>query len=195
MELTLLETIITGLFGILAVIITATIMIMAKKTPPTKRLKKTLYSAIIVNILLIIAFSAIAIVPNTATNADQKTIIKIAYPLNGAAVDQNEVVQGISQNIPSGTKLWVVVHIPNLGLYYPMAQPASMLSNGNWTSSATLGRSQDYGQFNVEVVTVDQAAESAFLRYIADGTQSGMSQLPEGTTTYDIVVTNRQQLG
>jgi hypothetical protein len=126
-----------------------------------------------------------------------KPFVKITYPTYGSNVSVTEVVQGTSLNIPEGQMIWIAVSVPNLNRYYPMAHAALIEWNGEWSSQTTLGRVNDTGQFDIIAMTVNQDGQNEINSYLANSVDHvtnyypGMSQLPGGTTVYDLVRVTR----
>jgi len=156
--------------------------------------KKAIVVCAIAILIMDIGVVYSAVYPQVTPNP----FVKITYPISGGNVSVTEVVQGTSLNIPEGQVIWIAVSVPNLNRYYPMAHPASVEWNGEWSSQTTLGREIDVGgQFDIISMIVNQDGQNEINSYFAYSVDHvtnyypGLPHLPSGTTVYDLVRVTR----
>jgi hypothetical protein len=126
-----------------------------------------------------------------------KPTVKITQPVEGATVDQTQMVRGTSQAVPEGHAIWVVLYVQKVGRYYPQNQAADVQPNGGWSSMTYIGVPSDVGlKFDLIAVLVDKEGQDAFARYLVNAKNksdyAGLEQLPNGATVYDRVSVTRK---
>ena len=156
----------------------------SKKKKRERLLRKTLFVLIVIVIVLssLLAWSFHSPVPS-------ETFVRITYPLDNAQVNLNETIHGLSQNIPQGQVIWVVVYLDGYR-YYPAETSAAVLSNGDWSSFVWIGEVKDVGrQFDIIAVLANQNVQSTFNAYVTEsrntGVWLGLADLPEGAINQD----------
>lgn len=195
-----IAAVITGCYAVLATVISVFLKEYMKTTPREKLRKKQLLRKIQVTILAIaLLTAAFFVVVSVILNPQEapKPYVKITYPTYGNNVTINELVQGTSTNIPKGATIWVIVDVPNLNRYYPMAHSATIEWNGQWSCQTTLGRDIDTGgQFDIMAIVADSTAQGEINTYLthitnpATNNYPGMTQIPNGLA-YDMVRVTR----
>jgi hypothetical protein len=146
---------------------------------------------VIIALLVFIGFTY------TDNDNESPIAIDITSPSEGDGVDLTETVKGTSQNIPENQEIRVFVYIVNR--YYPMANPAVVEENGEWSSIATIGGEQDTGkQFGVYAILANQNAKDAINTYNTNseisGKYGGMEKLPSGAVIYNKVFVIRNAI-
>jgi hypothetical protein len=160
--------------------------------------KKLWIGGSVVLIFTVAVAFAIVLSPASLPPAGDEPFLKITQPLAGSNVTINELVEGVSTNVPVDNVIWVFVSVPNINRYYPMDNPAILQYNGEWSSQTTLGRDIDSGgQFDILVVLADIDAQNEINTYLSqnvnppNGIYHGMPKLPSGATVFDMVRVTR----
>jgi hypothetical protein len=122
-------------------------------------------------------------------------IISISSPTSGSTVQQNVIVYGTANYVPSGQSLWLVLYNPQLRLYYPQDPAVTIQPNGKWSGQMYVGGANDTGkQFTISAVLADNGV---FASYVRNGETTGNwpGIIPENYTsivnTYDQVTVTR----
>lgn len=126
----------------------------------------------------------------TPTFTPVLTGISVKSPVAGGAVDLKTTIEGISQNIPDGSVIWIVIYLPSVNRYYPADKPAVVQKNGEWASLAQFGLEGESGlKADIIVVLADDNVQTAFTAYLTAATTTGkyegMDGLPAGDIVYD----------
>jgi hypothetical protein len=126
----------------------------------------------------------------------KNTTAKITYPEENAKVAINEIVEGNSNNIAEGYKLWIIVYPRSVNRYYFQDFKPNFMANGEWSASAVIGNELSAGQkFDVYAALANNKADEFIVNDLKDCSEKqswpGLKELPEGTTLMDKVTVIR----
>jgi hypothetical protein len=137
--------------------------------------------------------------PPTVTPSPTQVVpeIRIREPISGGEVELKTTIKGISQNLPAGSVIWIVIYLPLTNRYYPTNEAAVVQVNGEWSALAQFGQEGETGlKADVIVVLANQDVQDAFIAYltkaIADNDYPGMEGLPLGDIVYDRISVTRK---
>ena len=178
------DIVIVALISLVGSVITALIGLIGKGEDQKVRVKKKITKKRLIAMIGIIVVTFLIATFFVLQPSDVPSV-SISSPSNGAQVNLNQQVTGISTHIPAGDKIWIVIHEGQL--YYPMANPAAVDANGDWTYTANIGAVNDYGKsFQIIAVLADQNAQNLF------NYGSQISDFPpNGATIYQTVTVIR----
>jgi len=116
-----------------------------------------------------------------------------------AYVNQVEIVQGISSDIPNGNVIWMIVFSKEVGRYYPLSDPLLIAGDGSWSKKIYIGTDADSGKdFELILVLADQTLQKDFSTYIDDarekGNWYGLEKLPDSAIIFDRITVKRQSI-
>lgn len=143
----------------------------------------------IVTLSLSLLLYVTACVPPTPSSPSGK----ITEPANNAQVDTKDViVSGTVKNIPSGSKVWLVVKIVKVNRYFPQDNPADVMTSGSWTSQIIVGQDTDH-DLNAQIflVAANADAQNAFNAYLVNARNkndyAGLEEIPDGAIGLDTI--------
>lgn len=151
--------------------------------------------------MIVMSISLILLVANLwifwERNFVSTTEVEITYPYDGASVEIREMVRGISQKVPEGHAIWIVVYSHVVGRYYPQNYPADVQANGDWASLIYIGTEEDTSKkFDIIAVIVNKSTQDIFNAYLTQAkdkkTWPGLERLPEGAAIYDRITVTRR---
>lgn len=176
-----------------------------KRTEPEKSAPSKRYGWTIVTCVLLVAnlanlgyFAWRNVKPPTnGMKITSEMEIKITYPYEGATVEIKVMTGGISQGIPEGQVIWIVVYPHVVGRYYPQNNPADVQADGDWSSLIHIGVEEDIGRkFDIIAVLANKEAQDAFNDYLVESEREqdypGLESLPDGAVIYDRVTVTRK---
>jgi len=140
-------------------------------------------------------------IPDGAKVVDVVTVtrlnpeINFTYPSNATIVNMKETVSGTAKNIPSGYKLWILVHPLATNNLYPQKGNVQII-NEKWSIPIEIGIKENAGeQFEIIAALADEKAHEEFTNYINTGKNTGywpgMNNIPDGAGVYDEVIVTR----
>jgi hypothetical protein len=108
--------------------------------------------------------------------------VVITYPTHGSPVPIKIIIEGTASGIPNTDELWVLIVPDGLTAYYPQEPgPVEVRSDGKWSSSATIGQTQDSGRgFTVFAALVNPEGSPAIHAYVSGSNVNGIDPLPRG---------------
>lgn len=175
---TLLAAFVAGIFSLI------TTILALKEVKLTRRKTIAVFSLVLV---LILIFALFFIIPETPS-------LKITYPLPATFASTSVQVRGVSEKIPSGEQIWVVVYdgAQYDNRYYPNKAPATVQANGDWFDSVNLGGANDVNwTFLIFAALVNRAGHDAINNYWQNNSNPGWASLPDGIKTYDLTAVIR----
>jgi hypothetical protein len=103
-------------------------------------------------IIILISIIALGVLLLLGVYAEQRNEprVVITNPQDGVVVGMFEQVTGTSKNVPSGSKVWVVIRVGSR--YYPQPEPR-VDSFGNWKCDVQFGGEND-GGLAFDVITI-----------------------------------------
>lgn len=145
------------------------------------------------NLVYLIAISLVLVgIFNMANwGADIKQNVQINLPQK---VFINEDITGTATNIPSTSKLWIMVYSIPAQRYYPQHNSIE-IQNGIWSIPIGVGsQNETEKKFEIVAVIADEKANNELKSYMSDcanGYCLGLSDLPEGAVIKDSIVVTR----
>ena len=154
--------------------------------------KKTAAVALLAVSLAVMLFALFVLTPAAIT-------LKVTYPLLGSFASTTVQVQGYSQNIPAGEKIWVVVYdtANNNNKFYPNKNPSTVYANGDWQDSANLGGANDVNYtFLICAALVNKEGQDKINNYWQSNanqpnTNPGWTSLPDEIKIYALTAVIR----
>lgn len=123
--------------------------------------------------------------------ADFKQNVQINLPQK---VYINEDITGTAANIPSTSKLWIMVYSRTAQRYYPQHNSIE-IQNGIWSIPIGVGSQNETGKkFDIVAVIANEKANNELKSYMdncANGYCMGLSDLPEGAVVKDSIEVTR----
>lgn len=111
--------------------------------------------------------------------------IEIVHPNKDSQVSINEVVKGISTNVPNSKMIWIIVYSFSSQKHFPNQSPAQIDKNGNWSSRVSIGSTEDYGRnFYVSAYLTDGIGRNELEKELSKLEFAGLERLPSNIQLY-----------
>ncbi len=122
-----------------------------------------------------------------AQDANRRCAVHITSPTQGESFGETADVSGTAQQLPVGTRLWVIAHRQGMDLWWPQgSSPRKIEVDGEWHAVAFLGRDRDIGaNFVIEARVFDQAGENKLEAWVAENIKT---KAYDGMPPFEFVV-------
>ena len=106
---------------------------------------------------------------------------KFTTPADNSPAPVRFEVMGTSENIASGTDLWLFVQPHQTPRFYPQLAPLLVRENGNWSGVARLGDGAPGEKFDLLIVQVSRDDSRVLLATLEGGDFGGQPFLPDSS--------------
>lgn len=124
--------------------------------------------------------------------------LSIVSPRNDATVAQQQIeVRGTWTNVTEADAPRLIVHVPEIGYFYPDAETLDLDAGGEWTARIGVGSVDDSGKrFDIIATTGNAEAQRTIEEYLDRGQEAGiwpgLPELPEGVIRHATATVVRQ---
>jgi len=154
----------------------------------TDRLKITRNQLLILILIATIVVGFLFLL-STCIDQKQRTEVVITNPYDGEIVNMTETITGTAKNIPTGSKVWIVIRVGDR--YYPQPEPRFDSNNRDWKCDVRFGGENDGGlAFDVIAVVANRDAQLAINSSLRESKEFTVFP-PEGATEYDRITVYR----